>query len=75
MAESAVIAVVGGLAGVLIAAAVLSAASGRFGVPLALEWPTAAGSLVAAAVAGVAAGWHPARRAASLDVIAALRHE
>ena len=75
MAESSVIALVGGAAGVLIAAAVVAAAPGRVGVPLALEWPTLAGSLAAAGMAGVAAGWYPARRAASLDVIAALRQE
>lgn len=75
IAESSVIAIVGGAAGVLIAAAVVAAASGRVGVPLAIEWPTLAGGLVAAGAAGVAAGWYPARRAASLDVIAALRQE
>lgn len=75
MAESSVIAIAGGATGVLIAAAVIAAASGRVGVPLALEWPTLAGSLVAAGAAGVAAGWYPARRATSLDVIAALRQE
>lgn len=75
MAESSVIAIVGGAVGVLIAATVVTAAAGRVGVPLALEWRTIAGSLVAAGVAGVAAGWYPARRAASLDVITALRQE
>lgn len=75
MAESGVIAIAGGAAGVLIAAAVIVAASGRVGVPLALEWPTLAGSFLAAGAAGLAAGWYPARRATSLDVIAALRQE
>ena len=31
--------------------------------------PTALGSLVAAALSGIAAGWYPARRAASIDVV------
>ena len=75
IAESSVIAIAGGAAGVLAAAAMVAAASGRVGVPLALEWSTLAGSLAAAAVAGIVAGWYPARRAASLDVIAALRQE
>ena len=75
LAESSGIALVGGAAGVLIAAAVIAAASTRVDVPLTLEWPTAAASVAAAAAAGVAAGWYPARRAASLDVITALRQE
>ena len=75
MAESIVIAIIGGAVGLLIAAVVAVAASGRVGVPLTLEWPTLVASLVAAGVAGIAAGWYPARRAASLGVIDALRRE
>jgi putative ABC transport system permease protein len=74
-AESIGIALIGGAAGVPIAAAVLGATSSRVEIPLALDWPTLAASFSAAAVAGVAAGWYPARRAASLDVITALRQE
>jgi ABC-type antimicrobial peptide transport system permease subunit len=44
-------------------------------VPLALEWPTMLGSLAAAGMSGIAAGWYPARRAAALNIINALRHE
>jgi putative ABC transport system permease protein len=75
LAESIAIALIGGTAGVLSAAAVVGATSSRVEIPLALEWPTLAASFLAAAVAGVAAGWYPARRAASLDVITALRQE
>jgi putative ABC transport system permease protein len=75
LAESSGIALVGGAAGVLIAAGVVAAASSRVATPLALQWPTLAASFAAAAAAGVAAGWYPARRAASLDVITALRQE
>jgi ABC-type antimicrobial peptide transport system permease subunit len=75
LAESGVIAVAGGIAGLIAAAVVLSAASRAVDIPLALEWPTASGSLVAAALSGLIAGWYPARRAASLNVITALRQE
>jgi putative ABC transport system permease protein len=75
LAESSGIALAGGAVGVLIAAGVVAAASSRVEMPLALEWPTLAASFAAAAAAGVAAGWYPARRAAALDVIAALRQE
>ncbi len=75
LAESTIIAVGGGLAGLAAAAVVVSAASGQAGIPLALEWPAMAGGLVAAGLSGIIAGWYPAQRAVSLDVIAALRHE
>jgi putative ABC transport system permease protein len=75
LVESCGIALAGGAAGVLIAAGAVAAAAGRVEVPLALEWPTLAASFAAAAAAGVGAGWYPARRAASLDVITALRQE
>jgi putative ABC transport system permease protein len=75
LAESIIIALAGGVSGVLVAAVVLSAASRWVGIPLMLEWPTMAGSLVAAGLSGVAAGWYPARRAVAREVITALRQE
>ena len=75
LAESSVIALAGGAVGLAAAAGVLSLAAGALGVPLSLEWPTTIGSLAAAGLSGVLAGWYPARRAAALDVINALRQE
>ena len=75
LTESIGIALIGGVSGVLIAAAAVGATSSRVEIPLTLEWPTLGGSFLAAALAGVAAGWYPAKRAASLDVITALRQE
>lgn len=75
VAESSVIAVAGGAVGVGVAAVAIAAAASRTGLPLALDWTTLAGSLMAAGAAGIAAGWYPAQRAVSVDVIAALRQE
>ena len=75
LAESSVVALAGGAVGLAAAAGVLSLAAGSLGVPLPLEWPTTIGSLAAAGLSGVLAGWYPARRAAALDVINALRQE
>ena len=75
LAESSVIALAGGAVGLAAAAGVLSLAAGPLGVPLSLEWPTTIGSLAAAGLSGILAGWYPARRATALDVVTALRQE
>ena len=75
LAEASLIALIGGAAGIVVAAGVLALAAPVVELPLSLEWPTTIGSLVAAGLSGVVAGWYPARRAAALDVINALRHE
>jgi putative ABC transport system permease protein len=75
LAESALVAFGGGSVGLLVAGFALSAASGAAGTDLSLQPATIAFSLGAAAASGIGAGWYPARRAASLDVVAALRAE
>lgn len=75
LAESAMVGVLGGAAGLLTGAGLLTMASRLSGVTLSVSVPTALVSLGAAILSGVAAGWYPARRAASIDVVAALRHE
>lgn len=69
LAEASIIAFIGGVIGLGIATALLAAASGPLGLPLTINWPTAA----AATLSGIAAGWYPARRAVSVDVNTALR--
>jgi putative ABC transport system permease protein len=75
LAEAIVLSVLGGLAGVA-AGAVATGVLGRV-----LEWPMALAarpiviSIGVSAVIGIAFGFFPARRAARLDPIDALRHE
>ena len=75
LVESALIALVGGAAGLLAVFALGSVAGAAAGVPLAPTVGTALGSVASAALAGVLAGLYPARRASRIDVIAAVRAE
>jgi putative ABC transport system permease protein len=73
--ESTLIALFGGLAGLLAVLGIGAAARTAAAVPLALTATTVLWSFGSAALAGVLAGLYPARRAARTDVIAAVRAE
>jgi putative ABC transport system permease protein len=75
LTEAAMVALAGGVVGLGAAAAVLWAASGALGIDLPLTVPTSLATLVAAGTAGLTAGWYPARRAATVPIITALRSE
>ena len=75
LAESTAVALVGGGAGLIATVAGLALAGAVFDVAWPLEWPVASGSLAAAGLSGLVAGWYPARRAASINVVDALRLE
>lgn len=75
LVESALVAIAGGALGLALSSTLLGLAAGAVGAPVSLEWSVAAGSLAAAGLSGVAAGWYPARRAVALDIVSALRQE
>jgi ABC-type antimicrobial peptide transport system permease subunit len=75
LAESSLMALIGGMAGILSAFVVVMVLSRVVEFDLRLGLSTMLSSLTTAGLAGVLAGWYPARRASRIDVIAALRLE
>jgi len=75
LAESVLTAVIGGVAGIAAASALLAGASSAFNIPLTPSWATTAAACAAAAATGLVAGYLPARKAAQLDIVAAMRTE
>ncbi len=75
LAEAVVLSLIGGVAGALAGIAAIAGLGDSLGWPMKLD-PLALGIAVGtSALTGIAFGFFPARRAAGLDPIVALRHE
>jgi putative ABC transport system permease protein len=66
---------VGGLIGILLGASVAMAVSAVTGFPATIRWWSVVLALLVSTSVGLFFGIWPARKAAALDPIAALRHE
>jgi ABC-type antimicrobial peptide transport system permease subunit len=75
LVEAVALSVAGGLVGVVLGAAAATLVSRVAGWPTLLSPAAVAGSVLFSGVVGVFFGFYPARRAARLDPIAALRYE
>ncbi len=75
VAESMLVSLVGGAAGTVLMAAIVSVLASALGLDIVVHRSTVVWALVAAGLSGLVAGYYPARRATRIDVIAAVRAE
>ncbi len=75
LAEAVLLSVVGGVAGILGGLAVSVVISFVAGWPTPIAWSAIAGGFLFSAIVGMFFGYYPARKAARLDPIEALRYE
>jgi putative ABC transport system permease protein len=75
LAEAVALSLVGGLAGIVLGVTVSEVITKSLGWPVAITTASIAVSFAFSAAVGVFFGWYPARKAANLDPIEALRYE
>ncbi len=75
LCESTILSLVGGVIGIVFGLILSYGASYFLNWPFMLSWPAVGLSFVVCAATGIFFGWYPAKKAAGLDPINALRYE
>lgn len=75
LCESTILSLIGGMIGIFFGLGLSYTASYVLNWPFMLNWIAVGASFVVCAATGIFFGWYPARKAASLDPITALRYE
>ncbi|MDR1653862.1 MAG: ABC transporter permease [Prevotellaceae bacterium] len=75
LCESIILSLIGGIFGILLGLLISYIASALLNWPFSISVPAVALSFVVCAATGIFFGWYPAKKAASLDPINALRYE
>ena len=75
LCESVILSLIGGIIGILFGLMISYFASMGLSWPFVISLPSVGLSFLVCAATGIFFGWYPAKKAASLDPIVALRHE